>query len=96
VRRTRVVIGFALACVRLAAYAAVAWVICGFATLGSPPDRLGAQSKDAYVCSCALRALREEAYCPLIGPQCALGRYEFGGSELKSGLLLSSQGRSRA
>jgi hypothetical protein len=93
--RTKIGIGSASAWVRLAAFGAVAWVICGLATIGSPSDRLSAQSKGAYICTCAWRALREEAYCPLEGLQCGLGHYDLGASELKSGLLVSLQGRSR-
>jgi hypothetical protein len=82
--------------IRLAAFRVVAWLIFSVAMLGSPPDRLGAQSKHAYVCSCSLGPLKEEAYCPLSGLQFSLGHYEPGESELKSSLLLSLQGRRRA
>ena len=92
--RTKIVIRSASACVLLAAYAAVAWIICSLMTLGSLPDRLAAQSKGADDCFCALRALREEAYCPLEGLQCDLGHHELGENELENGFLLSLQGRS--
>jgi len=92
----KIAIGSSSALIRLGVFAAVAWLILGVATLGSPLEQLAAQSKDANVGSCALRALRAEAYCPLKGLQCGFGHHELGESDLKIGRLLSLQGRSRA
>ena len=92
--RTKTVIESASPWVRLAAFRVVVWVIFGVAMLGCCPDRLAGHSKEANVSAGALRALRQEAYCPLKALQYGLGHQELGENELKSGLVLTLQGRS--
>jgi hypothetical protein len=90
----KIVIGPSGAWLRFAVYAALAWVTCGLATIGSPLERLAALSKDAYVCSFALRALTEEGYCSSNGLQCGSWHQELSENEFRSDLLLTLQGRS--
>ena len=94
--RTKIVIEAASPWVRLAAFRVVAWVMLGIATLGSWPDRLAGHSNEANVSACALRALRQQAYCSLKALQYGLGHQELGENEPKSELVLTVQGRSRA
>jgi hypothetical protein len=91
---TKIAIGSSSAWVRLTAFGAAVWLIAGVGMLGSSLGRVAGQSKGANVSVCALRALRQEAYCPLSGRQFGSGHYEPGESELNSGLLLDLQGRS--
>jgi hypothetical protein len=92
--RTKIVIEAASPWVRLAAFRVVAWVIFGVAMLGSCPDRLASHSKEVNKSACALRALRQEAYCPRKALQRGLGHQELAENHLKSGLALTLQGRS--
>jgi hypothetical protein len=92
--RTKTVTESASPWVRRAAFRVVVWVIFGVAMLGCCPDRPAGHSKDANVSACALRALRQGAYCQLKALQYGLEHQELRGNELKSAPALTLQGRS--